>query len=124
VRHEHFCAYRTLLARRKNREKTSRMTSFPPVRWRRPRRWSSRGERTSWCFDGVKLTVPASLAGQRSGLVVEAAVAGGERVSGCVMARVVTYWEARAATGSVVDGEFLRGLRHVHRVELIHAVFF
>jgi antitoxin (DNA-binding transcriptional repressor) of toxin-antitoxin stability system len=81
------------------------------------------------CFDGVKLAVPAPLARQRSGLVVEAAAAG-ERVvevpgnvSGRVVARIVAYWEARAATtaGSVVDGEFLARLRHDDRVDLIRA---
>jgi hypothetical protein len=81
------------------------------------------------CIDGVKLAVPAPLARQRSGLVVEATAAGGEsvavqvpgNVSGRVVARVVTYWEARATTGFVVDNEFLRGLRHDDRVDLIHA---
>jgi hypothetical protein len=40
-------------------------------------------------------------------------------VSGRVVVRIVAYWEARAAaaaeSGSVVDGEFLAGLRHDDR---------
>jgi hypothetical protein len=50
VRHEHFSAYRTLLAERKNRQKTSRITSFPPARAAAAATtMEQQGERTSWC---------------------------------------------------------------------------
>ncbi|XP_062200514.1 uncharacterized protein LOC133903210 [Phragmites australis] len=85
------------------------------------------------CFDGVKLAVPTALATQRSGLVADAVAAGVRvvdvpgNVSGHVVAKVVTYWEAHGAIVAagaevaVFDAGFLVGLRHDARVDLIHA---
>ncbi|KAF0930433.1 hypothetical protein E2562_032774 [Oryza meyeriana var. granulata] len=82
------------------------------------------------CFDGTKVATPAGLAAGRSGLVA-AAAGGGERavvdvpgnVSGVDVAAVVAYWEARAAAvdEDVFDGEFIGGLTHDARIDLIHA---
>ncbi|KAG8088128.1 hypothetical protein GUJ93_ZPchr0010g8751 [Zizania palustris] len=94
------------------------------------------------CFDGTEVTAPARLAAGRSGLV--AAAGGGVRVvevpgnvSGAVVAAVVTYWEARAAVAPSAsasaeedrdaagfDGEFVRGLTHDERIDLIHAAHY
>ncbi|KAL5229431.1 hypothetical protein ABZP36_028207 [Zizania latifolia] len=86
------------------------------------------------CFDGTEVAAPARLATGRSGLV---AAAGGVRVvdvpgnvSGAVVAAVVTYWESRAAAAAAeedaagFDGDFVRGLTHDERIDLIHAAHY
>lgn len=90
------------------------------------------------CFDGTTVAAPAGVVAGRSGLVAEA-VAGGAggggggggsvvvdvpgNVSGVDVAAVVAYMEARAAAadGDAFDGEFIGGLTHDARIDLIHA---
>ncbi|BAT09935.1 Os10g0155200 [Oryza sativa Japonica Group] len=90
------------------------------------------------CFDGTTVAAPAGVVTGRSGLVAEA-VAGGAggggggggrvvvdvpgNVSGVDVAAVVAYMEARAAAadGDAFDGEFIGGLTHDARIDLIHA---
>uniref|UniRef100_A0A0D9XHV6 SKP1 component POZ domain-containing protein n=1 Tax=Leersia perrieri TaxID=77586 RepID=A0A0D9XHV6_9ORYZ len=82
------------------------------------------------CFDGIKVAAPAGMAAARSGLVAAAAAAGGGvvvdvpgNVSGVDVAAVVAYWTGRAAAadGEGFDGEFIGGLTHDARIDLIHA---
>uniref|UniRef100_A0A0E0M5L1 SKP1 component POZ domain-containing protein n=1 Tax=Oryza punctata TaxID=4537 RepID=A0A0E0M5L1_ORYPU len=86
------------------------------------------------CFDGTTVAAAAEVVAARSGLVAEA-VAGGAggvgrvvvdvpgNVSGVDVAAVVAYMEARAAAadGDAFDGEFVGGLTHDARIDLIHA---
>uniref|UniRef100_A0A0E0EVY6 SKP1 component POZ domain-containing protein n=1 Tax=Oryza meridionalis TaxID=40149 RepID=A0A0E0EVY6_9ORYZ len=90
------------------------------------------------CFDGTTVAAPAGVVAGRSGLVAEA-VAGGAggggggggrvvvdvpgNVSGVDVAAVVAYMESRAAAadGDAFDGEFIGGLTHDARIDLIHA---
>uniref|UniRef100_A0A0E0B7Z8 SKP1 component POZ domain-containing protein n=1 Tax=Oryza glumipatula TaxID=40148 RepID=A0A0E0B7Z8_9ORYZ len=87
------------------------------------------------CFDGTTVAAPAGVVAGRSGLVAEAVGAGGGggggrvvvdvpgNVSGVDVAAVVAYMEARAAAadGDAFDGEFIGGLTHDARIDLIHA---
>ncbi|KAJ1262526.1 hypothetical protein BS78_09G114900 [Paspalum vaginatum] len=85
------------------------------------------------CFDGAKVAVPTALAQKRSRLVASAAAAEPVvdvpgNVCGPVVAKVVAYWEGRAAAaaaadnaGAAFDAAFLTGLQHDALVDIIHA---
>ncbi|XP_040384370.1 uncharacterized protein LOC121055592 [Oryza brachyantha] len=84
------------------------------------------------CFDRTRVPAPAGLAAGRSALVAAAAAAAGGgavvvdvpgNVCGVDVAAAVAYWKRRAAAadGDAFDGEFIGGLTHDARIELIVA---
>ncbi|KAL6854318.1 hypothetical protein ACP4OV_019221 [Aristida adscensionis] len=85
------------------------------------------------CFDGEEFHVPSALA-RRSG-VVAAGIDAGERavplpdgVTGRVLAAVIAYWVGRDGAGAAddtgrYDVEFVAGLSHDVRVDVINAAY-
>ncbi|KQJ96088.1 hypothetical protein BRADI_3g20910v3 [Brachypodium distachyon] len=84
------------------------------------------------CFDGEEFRVPSALA--RRSEVVTAGVGAGERVvpvpgavAGRVLAAVIAYWANRdgaaAADAGRYDEEYVAGLSHDMRVDVINAAY-
>ncbi|CAL4941264.1 unnamed protein product [Urochloa decumbens] len=91
------------------------------------------------CFDGEEFCVPSALA-RRSGVVAARMDAGDEQnepagvvpvpdgVAGRVLAAVIAYWIGRRAVGADgdpgrYDEEYVAGLSHDVRVDVINAAF-